>query len=73
MYNQEKQPHTNGVHDISPETRDTSVSTTNEVDPSYPPQDSGKGAWIFLFGACIIEITAWGIYNFCQTQADTPD
>ncbi|KAL1854493.1 hypothetical protein Daus18300_011414 [Diaporthe australafricana] len=26
----------------------------------YPPQDGGLKAWLFLFGACIVEITAWG-------------
>ncbi|GAB7354677.1 hypothetical protein MBLNU459_g5101t2 [Dothideomycetes sp. NU459] len=29
-----------------------------------PRQDGGKGAWLFLFGACIIEVTAWG-FPYC--------
>lgn len=60
MHDQEKQPHTNDVFSISPEIYD-SVHTALEAEPTYPPQDGGKEAWMFLFGACIIEITAWGI------------
>lgn len=26
----------------------------------YPPQDGGIKAWLFLAGASIVEITAWG-------------
>lgn len=36
-----------------------------------PPQDHGKGAYLFLFGACIIEITAWGLlqrFRFISTD-----
>ena len=25
-----------------------------------PSRDGGKHAWLFLVGACIVEITAWG-------------
>jgi len=31
-----------------------------EPVPNYPRQDGGTKAWIFLFGASIIEISAWG-------------
>jgi MFS family permease len=26
---------------------------------TYPPQDRGKAAWTFLFGACLIEVVSW--------------
>jgi hypothetical protein len=26
----------------------------------YPPQDGGVKAWLFLIGASIVEVTAWG-------------
>lgn len=35
---------------------------SNNDHVGLPPQDTGKGAWLFLFGACIIEIAAWGMY-----------
>lgn len=46
-------------------TTDTlSASSDRAVDMSkedtFPPQDRGKGAWLFLAGASIIEIVAWG-------------
>ncbi|KAH0380375.1 MFS general substrate transporter, partial [Aureobasidium melanogenum] len=64
MHDQEKQPHTNGVIDVSPGIHESSASSTAGAEPAYPPQDGGKGAWMFLFGACIIEITAWG-FPYC--------
>ena len=39
------------------------VDTINKsaaAEEIFPPQDGGKGAWIFLAGAAIIEIVAWG-------------
>ncbi|KAI0003114.1 major facilitator superfamily domain-containing protein [Xylariaceae sp. FL0662B] len=30
----------------------------------YPPQDTGLKAWLFLLGASIVEITAWG-FLYC--------
>jgi hypothetical protein len=53
---------------------DTHVSIEGEKQPSNPvsdvevskedngiaPQDGGRGAWTFLFGAAIVEISAWG-------------
>jgi hypothetical protein len=36
-----------------------STSEASEV-PQYPAQDGGLKAWLFLIGACIVEITAWG-------------
>lgn len=30
------------------------------VDVQYPPQDGGIKAWLFLIGASIVEVTAWG-------------
>jgi len=43
-------------------------------EDEYPPQDSGRGAYMFLFGACVIEITAWGFpycYGVFQAYFDT--
>ncbi|THX59267.1 MFS general substrate transporter [Aureobasidium pullulans] len=43
----------------------TTTPTITEIpENTYPPQDGGKQAWLFLFGACIIEITAWG-FPYC--------
>jgi hypothetical protein len=28
-------------------------------DDGYPPKDGGRGAWMFLFGAAIVEVAAW--------------
>lgn len=39
------------------------LAVTDAAESNYPPQDGGKGAWLFLFGACIIEVTAWGMYS----------
>ncbi|KAH0151177.1 hypothetical protein KCU67_g10362, partial [Aureobasidium melanogenum] len=64
MHDQKKQPPTNGVIDVSPGIHESSVSSTAGAEPAYPPQDGGRGAWMFLFGACIIEITAWG-FPYC--------
>ena len=33
-----------------------------------PPQDGGKGAWLFLIGACIIEGVTWG--EFVRDRTD---
>ncbi|KAH0365332.1 MFS general substrate transporter, partial [Aureobasidium melanogenum] len=63
MHDQEKQPHTDDVINIST-TCDSPVRILNEAALAYPPQDRGRGAWMFLFGACIIEITAWG-FPYC--------
>lgn len=45
--------------------------TSNEQkatsDSELPPQDGGRGAWMFLFGAAIVEITAWGM--FCPASS----
>lgn len=40
----------------------------------YPPQDGGLKAWLFLIGASIVEITAWGFpycYGVFQDQCDS--
>lgn len=33
---------------------------SENVDVQYSPQDGGIKAWLFLIGASIVEITAWG-------------
>lgn len=33
------------------------------LEPQYPPQDRGLKAWLFLLGASIVEITAWGTFS----------
>lgn len=35
--------------------------TAPDDEADVAPQDGGRGAWIFLFGAAIVEISAWGI------------
>lgn len=49
---------------LSADDRSVVGSKTTDVPPAaeetLPPQDGGKGAWIFLAGAAIIEIVAWG-------------
>ena len=32
-----------------------------DTDASPPRKDGGRGAWLFLFGACIIEGITWGL------------
>ncbi|KAK5999450.1 hypothetical protein QM012_005451 [Aureobasidium pullulans] len=60
MHDQEKQSCTN----VSAEIYDSPIATGDGDTTIYPPQDGGKGAWMFLFGAGIIEITAWG-FPYC--------
>jgi hypothetical protein len=48
-----------------PSTRDPealvlNVEASDDVD-GVARKDGGRGAWTFLFGAVIIEISAWGI------------
>ncbi|GAP87174.1 putative MFS general substrate transporter [Rosellinia necatrix] len=40
----------------------TPDNTTQQhvTKPEYPPKDKGTKAWLFLIGASIVEITAWG-------------
>jgi hypothetical protein len=64
MHEQEKQPFTNDNAIACQDIQRSTVLATEPADPTYPPQDGGKGAWMFLFGACIIEVTAWGNHIF---------
>lgn len=48
------------AHPKSP-VRSASSSTVVE-DDGLQPQDSGKGAYVFLVGACMIEGVSWGQY-----------
>ncbi|KAG8157997.1 hypothetical protein KVR01_012269 [Diaporthe batatas] len=60
-------PGADAVRDIEKFTRSTTepVPTSSELSsPPYPPQDGGIKAWLFLLGACIVEITAWG-FPYC--------
>jgi hypothetical protein len=34
--------------------------TAPDDEADIAPQDGGRGAWVFLFGAAIVEISAWG-------------
>ena len=48
-------------------------TTTVLVDDTIPRPDGGSGAWLFLAGASIIEIVAWGQSPskcFCHEIAD---
>ena len=38
----------------------SNVEASNNED-GVAPQDGGRGAWTFLFGASIVEISAWGM------------
>ncbi|KAI1321508.1 major facilitator superfamily domain-containing protein [Xylariaceae sp. FL0255] len=38
--------------------------TPQNGEPSYPPKDRGVAAWLFLIGASIVEVTAWG-FPYC--------
>ena len=40
----------------------SATSSTVVEDDGLQPQDSGKGAYVFLFGACMIEGVSWGQY-----------
>ena len=46
----------------TPPTRTASSSVVVEGDV-LQPQDSGKGAYVFLIGACIIEGMSWGQHS----------
>ena len=45
----------------TPSVRGASSATVVQGD-GLQPQDSGKGAYVFLIGACIIEGVSWGQY-----------
>ena len=47
--------------DTKSSVRSASSLTVVEGD-GLRPQDSGKGAYVFLIGACIIEGVSWGQY-----------
>lgn len=42
---------------------DAELTSETAETPQYPAQDGGLKAWLFLFGACIVEITAWGWFG----------
>jgi hypothetical protein len=70
MHEQEKQSSTNNKTIAYRDTQDPTVFATEPAETTYPPQDGGKGAWMFLFGACIIEVTAWGNHIFMRLSDD---
>ncbi|KAI9758602.1 MAG: hypothetical protein M4579_002978 [Chaenotheca gracillima] len=41
-------------------TDETSVSTSEVEQPSLPPVDGGKAAWLVLAGCCLIQAPVWG-------------
>jgi hypothetical protein len=49
MHEQEKQPFTNDKAIACQDIQKSTVLATEPADPTYPPQDGGKGAWMFLF------------------------
>ncbi|ROV93391.1 hypothetical protein VMCG_08398 [Cytospora schulzeri] len=59
VHHTEKAPHLTIQPDQSSST-DSSDMTASQ----YYPQDGGLQAWLFLIGACIVEITAWG-FPYC--------
>jgi hypothetical protein len=48
-----------------PALRDLEASASSTATPGdargVARRDGGRGAWTFLFGAAIVEISAWGI------------
>ena len=42
------------------QNQNTTVSIEAVSNERLPPQDRGLKAYLFLFGASIVEITAWG-------------
>jgi hypothetical protein len=61
-----------GKHDsIVQANADFEDDEDDEVkDDSLPPKDGGRGAWLFLFGACVFEIVSWGKYHKAAAQSD---
>ena len=53
------------------ECNETIVDSVVE-EQILPAQDGGKPAWLFLMGAAIIEIVAWGILSryICELRID---
>lgn len=47
---------------------DVEITSDAVEEPQYPAQDGGLKAWLFLVGACIVEITAWGSSPMPSTQ-----
>ena len=60
---------THGIDEESPKLAKDSAAVSESTGAETPvntekdvlsPQDGGKGAWMFLIGACIIEGVTWG-------------
>jgi hypothetical protein len=62
--------------DRHPSLRDPEISAVNAATPDdvegVARRDGGRGAWTFLFGAAIVEISAWGIAFIHLTLGITP-
>ena len=53
----------------SRETSSSQGSATVEIEqPSLPPTDTGKDAWLVLAGCSLIQIPVWGIYQHHYDQ-----
>lgn len=70
MHEPNKQAFTNDKTIACQDAHASTVLAPEPAESTYPPQDSGKGAWMFLFGACIIEVTAWGDHIFMRLSDD---
>ena len=48
---------------VVPSSRDTTNSSDNvEIEqPSLPPADRGKDAWLMLASCCVIQLPVWGM------------
>lgn len=57
-----------GKVDVAGEKSPTFLSdhpgSLGNISSQYPPKDRGAKAWLFLIGASIVEVTAWGMEIF---------
>lgn len=54
---------------VAPSSRDTTSHNSDNVEieqPSLPPADRGKDAWLMLASCCVIQLPVWGMsYWIC--------
>ena len=55
------------VSDITSSAESDATAGTSSNGPELPAQDGGRQAWLFLAGAAVIEIVAWGERIACSS------
>lgn len=46
-----------------PSRRSSDDVTPSEIEqPSLPPADGGKAAWLLLASCCLIQLPVWGVH-----------